>query len=157
MNFGDLRLAFRRVRMHLSGTLVMNSTPCKFLTKRDIWCLIYELIQFTCNFLLFLDSDGLITCSSDKTVKLWRNVREIENDKKILSSTLIDQRQYAIYAMDVSLEKNLLVVSSMDGVVKIWDLKDWNLLATIVPPGKDYFINIDRMYLMFRYYASKSF
>ena len=40
--------------------------------------------------------------------------------------------------MDVSLEKNLLVVSSMDGVAKVWDLKDWNLLATIVPPGKDY-------------------
>ena len=71
-------------------------------------------------------------------MKLWRNVHVIENDKKILSSTLIDQRQYAIYAMDVSLEKNLLVVSSMDGVVKVWDLKDWNLLATIVPPGKDY-------------------
>ena len=93
----------------------------------------------------------MVTCSSDKTVKLWRNVHEIENDKKIISSTLIDQRQYAIYAMDVSLEKNLLVVSSMDGVVKVWDLKDWNLLATIVPPGKNYSININRVYLMFRY------
>ena len=84
-------------------------------------------------------------------MKLWRNVHEIENDKKILSSTLIDQRQYAIYAIDVSLQKNLLVVSSMDGVVKVWDLKDWNLLATIVPPGKNYSININRVYLMFRY------
>merc|ERR1711936_1287280 len=85
---------------------------------------------------IFIDSDSLVTCSSDKTVKLWRNVHVIENDKKILSSTLIDQRQYAIYAMDLSLGKNLLVVSSMDGGVKIWDLKDWNLLATIVPPGQ---------------------
>ena len=52
-----------------------------------------------------------------------------------------------MYAIDVSLQKNLLVVSSMDGVVKVWDLKDWNLLATIVPPGKDYSININRVYL----------
>ena len=73
-------------------------------------------------------------------MKLWRNVHEIENEQKILSSTQIDQRQYAIYAMDVSVEKDILVVSSMDGVAKVWDLKDWSLLATIVPPGKDYFV-----------------
>ena len=67
---------------------------------------------------LFIDSDGLVTCSSDKTVKLWRNIHEI-GDQKVSSCTLIDQRQYAIYAMDVSLEKNLLIVTSMDGIAKV--------------------------------------
>ena len=67
---------------------------------------------------LFVDSDGLVTCSSDKTVKLWRNVHEI-GDQKVSSCTLIDQRQYAIYAMDVSLQKNLLIVTSIDGIAKV--------------------------------------
>ena len=67
---------------------------------------------------LFIDSDGLVTCSSDKTVKLWRNVHEI-GDQKVASFTLIDQRQYAIYAMDVSLQKNLLIVTSIDGIAKV--------------------------------------
>jgi hypothetical protein len=49
---------------------------------------------------------------------LWRNIHEI-GDQKVSSCTLIDQRQYAIYAMDVSLEKNLLIVTSMDGIAKV--------------------------------------
>ena len=66
---------------------------------------------------IFIDSQGLVTCSSDKTVKLWRNVNEVADSE--LTSTLIDQRQYAIYAMDVSLEKNILIVTSMDGNAKV--------------------------------------
>ena len=75
---------------------------------------------------IFVNEKSLVTGSSDKSAKLWNLEQELK---------IIDQRNYAIYSMDVSLAKGLLIVSSMDGKAKIWNTQNWNLVATLSPPG----------------------
>ncbi len=80
---------------------------------------------------VFVNNSDLVTCSSDKTAKLWTCVHE---DTKDEPNRVLDERQYAIYSMDFSVEKNLLLIASMDGVAKIWSTQNWSLMAEINPP-----------------------
>lgn len=85
------------------------------------------------NDVIFTSDQNLVTCSSDKLVKVWSNVKALDGD---LQSFILDEREYAIYSMDVSLNKKWIMTSSMDGKAKVWDIETWALVATMSPPGQ---------------------
>jgi WD40 repeat protein len=84
------------------------------------------------NSMIFINDRDLISCSSDKTVKLWTSVDQGSDQVKVRT---INQRSYAIYACDFSKSRNLLVVAAMDGQTLVWDTDKWIKLATLVAPG----------------------
>ena len=85
------------------------------------------------NDMVFINDQDLVTCSSDKCVKIWRN---IDQDASCIQAQLLEQRSYALYSMDFCKSRNVLVVSGTDGQIVIWDTLAWIKLATLVAPCK---------------------
>ena len=75
---------------------------------------------------IFVNDKDLVTCSSDKQVKLWKSVMQENPSCKTISS-----RPYAVYSMDLCLNK--LVVGGMDGQVNVWNTKDWSMESISAP------------------------
>ena len=104
-----------------------ESQKLAVLAKRED-ALLVKNVQAHCsdiNDAIFINDQDVVTCSSDKKVKLWKSLEE-NPSCKILSS-----RSYAVYSMDFCANK--LIIGGMDGQVNVWNTQDWSMETISAP------------------------
>ena len=73
---------------------------------------------------LKFDDDYLITASFDTSAALW----DLDNCKSLM---LYEGHVAAVFSVDFSVELDLLVTGSADSTVKVWKLKEGNILQNL--------------------------
>jgi len=68
-----------------------------------------------------IDERTIATCSGDRTIKVWNN--------SILVANLTDHIDY-VYSLEYSSRDNLLLSSSRDNLVKVWNIPAFTLNKT---------------------------
>ncbi len=82
---------------------------------------------------VFVKDKEVVTCSSDKTVKVWSNVDQVQSAPE---GRVLTQLGYAIYSLDYCPYRDLLANASMEGHVTLWNATGWKKITTLTPPGK---------------------
>ena len=76
---------------------------------------------------MFLPNNNFISCSSDKTIKIWE---EIEKNIKYQNSTILTHANWIKTILFLE-DKNILISSGRDGT-KFWDLNNYKCLKYIM-------------------------
>ncbi|WOO82387.1 F-box/WD repeat-containing protein lin-23 [Vanrija pseudolonga] len=89
-----------------------------------------KVIEAHTDSVLFLrgDNERLISCSKDRTIRVF-DIRTLERKLVITGSMNDDGHRGAVNA--VGLTKDLIISASGDRSIKVWDINDGRLLATI--------------------------
>lgn len=82
------------------------------------------------NSMLFTTDGKLVTCSSDRTIKVW--------DLTGNAITTLKQTK-EINSISLSADGKLLASGSADGIIKIWDVVNWGELRLLTTAGKAVF------------------
>ncbi len=76
---------------------------------------------------MFLPNNNFISCSSDKTIKIWE---EIEKNIKYQNSTILTHSNWIKTILFLE-DKNILISSGRDGT-KFWDLNNYKCIKYIM-------------------------
>ena len=77
------------------------------------------------NSVAFIDDDAFVSCSGDKTVRLWRRRREgdIWQECDVTASRPLSRHAYGVTSASFCGVTGYLAVASLDGKITIWDTK----------------------------------
>ena len=87
-------------------------------------------------YLSLIESDKLISCSSDKTIKIWKNIHTTNRSFKTLDGHT--ESVFCIYLLSNGIE---LVSGSFDKTLKIWNIESGECLKTFENTSYIYCIN----------------
>jgi len=71
----------------------------------------------------FADGKRFVTCSKDKTIKLWN----IDKSNPIMS---FEGHADSVLKIDISFDETQLLSTSRDGVINVWDIESGNIIQT---------------------------
>ena len=87
------------------------------------------------NDVIFFNANDIATCSSDKTVKVWKNIGD-EDQTEAPENLVLSQQGYAIYSCDYCPSRDMLAHGSMEGHITLWHASHLKKVTTLTPPGK---------------------
>lgn len=84
------------------------------------------------NDICFTDNnDQLVTCSSDKMVKIWTRDPEAPSHWEQDVKSPLKDHTFPVYSMDYSKDRHLLATSSLDGQTILWDTSTWQKMTVL--------------------------